>query len=199
MEDWVLYMNIDIKKCDFNNDYFHFTNKANVNSIMQEGLKAQIGVASKLVGDRANVSVSKGGKGIMGIINSFIYKFYMGLRIKDIPEEYRKYFLEIENFNINDDISREIACKAMHRKLEDEVYFRVGISKTQLESAKIGGLTGYDVNLPNDIDKDNIEIVTNNNKVLNAYEVARYVYEKAKDKEIFRKMHNDFFYMFEMN
>ena len=68
-------MMIDINECDMNNDYFHFTNKSNINSILNNGLIAQVGTASKLVEDRPNVSISKGGKGIMGIINSFIYKF----------------------------------------------------------------------------------------------------------------------------
>lgn len=192
-------MTIDIEKCDINNDYFHFTNKANVNSILNNGLIPTIGVASRLVNDRENVSVSKGGKGIMGIINSFIYKFYQGMRISDIPKEYYKYFAEITNFESDGDISKEIACKAMIRKLEDEVYFRVRLDKGQLSKAKIGGLTGYDVNLPIKIDAYNIDIITDkNNKVLNAYNVAKYVYNKAKDIEVFRNMHNDFFYMFEM-
>ena len=51
-------MTIDIEKCDINNDYFHFTNKANVNSILNNGLIPTIGVASRLVNDRENVSVS---------------------------------------------------------------------------------------------------------------------------------------------
>ncbi len=134
-------MTINIQDCDINNDYFHFTNKANVNGILNEGLIPKIGVASNLVNDRANVSVSKGGKGIMGIINSFIYKFYQEMKISDIPEEYRKYFNEISDFKLNDFISKEIACKAMIRKLKDEVYFRIMISNEQLEKAKIGGLT----------------------------------------------------------
>lgn len=186
-------MTVDIKNCDFNNDYFHFTNKANVNSILNNGLIPMQGTASKLVNDRENVSVSKGGKGIMGIINSFIYKFNNELRAVDIPEEYKKYFTEISNFNSNDFISLENCCKAMIRKLKDEVYFRIMISNEQLEKAKIGGLTGYDVNLPIKIDKANIEIITDsNNKVLSAYDVAEYIYEKAKDVDIFRKMHHDF-------
>lgn len=192
-------MTINIQDCDINNDYFHFTNKANVNGILNEGLIPKIGVASNLVNDRANVSVSKGGKGIMGIINSFIYKFYQEMKISDIPEEYRKYFNEISDFKLNDFISKEIACKAMIRKLKDEVYFRIMISNEQLKKAKIGGLTGYDVNLPMKIDKANIEIITDsNNKVLSAYDVAKYIYEKAKNIDIFRKMHKDFFYMFEI-
>ena len=175
-------MTIDIQDCDINNDYFHFTNKSNVDSILNNGLIPTIGVASKLVNDRANVSVSKGGKGIMGIINSFIYKFYQEMKISDIPEDYKKYFLEIKNFELN-----------------DEVYFRVKLNEEQLSNAKIGGLTGYDVNLPMKIDKSQLEIIIDeNNKVLSAYDVAQYIYNKAKDIEVFRKMHNDFFYMFEM-
>lgn len=192
-------MTIDIQDCDINNDYFHFTNKSNVDSILNNGLIPTIGVASKLVNDRANVSVSKGGKGIMGIINSFIYKFYQEMKISDIPEDYKKYFLEIKNFELNDFISKETACNAMIRKLKDEVYFRVKLNEEQLSNAKIGGLTGYDVNLPMKIDKSKLEIIIDeNNKVLSAYDVAQYIYNKAKDIEVFRKMHNDFFYMFEM-
>lgn len=192
-------MIIHIQNCDINNDYFHFTNKSNVNSILNNGLIPAVGVASKLVNDRENVSVSKGGKGIMGIINSFIYKFYQEMKISDIPKEYYKYFTEISNFESNGDISREIACRAMTRKLKDEVYFRVKLNQEQLDSAKIGGLTGYDVNLPIKIDKSQIKIITDdNNKVLNAYEVAEYIYKRTKDIDIFRNMHSDFFYMFEM-
>lgn len=192
-------MTIDIQDCDINNDYFHFTNKLNVDSILNNGLIPTIGVASKLVNDRANVSVSKGGKGIMGIINSFIYKFYQEMKISDIPEDYKKYFPEIKKFELNDFISKETACNAMIRKLKDEVYFRVKLNEEQLSNAKIGGLTGYDVNLPMKIDKSQLEIITDeNNKVLSAYDVAQYIYNKAKDIEVFRKMHNDFFYMFEM-
>ena len=190
-------MTINIKDCDINNDYFHFTNKANVNGILNEGLIPKIGVASKLVNDRENVSVSKGGKGIMGIINSFIYKFYQEMKISDIPDEYKKYFVEINDFDKNDYISKEFAYKAMIRKLKDEVYFRVILNKEQLSSAKIGGLTGYDVNLPMKIDKSQIDIITDdNNKVLSAYDVAEYIYNKAKDIEVIRNMHSDFFYMF---
>lgn len=192
-------MTIDIQDCDINNDYFHFTNKSNVDSILNNGLIPTIGVASKLVNDRANVSVSKGGKGIMGIINSFIYKFYQEMKISDIPEDYKKYFLEIKNFELNDFISKETACNAMIRKLKDEVYFRVKLNEEQLSNAKIGGLTGYDVNLPMKIDKSQLEIITDeNNKVLSAYDVAQYIYNKAKNIEVFRNMHNDFFYMCEM-
>ena len=193
-------MIVDIKKCDINNDYFHFTNKRNIDSILNNGLIPQVGTASKLVDDRANVSISKGGKGIMGIINSFIFKFENEMKISDIPEEYRKYFTEIDDFTQSGNINTDIACKAMRRKLSDEVYFRVIPTEEQLKNAKIGGFTGYDVNLPDAIGNHQIDIVTDsNNKVLSALDVARYVYEKARDIEEFREMHPGFFHMFELD
>lgn len=192
-------MIVDIKKCDINNDYFHFTNRKNVDSILNNGLIPSIGVASQLVGDRPNVSVSKGGKGIMGIINSFIYKFSTELKVSDIPEEYKKYFQEINDFETDSMISKENACKAMIRKLKDEIYFRVRLDDEQIEQANIGGFTGYDVNLPMMIDKSRLDVVTDSDeKVLTAYDVARYVYERARNIEVLRDMHEGFFDMFEM-
>lgn len=192
-------MTIDINKCDLKEDYFHFTNRKNIDSILNNGLIPSVGVASEIVADEANVSVSKGGKGVMGIINSFIYKFEKELKTSQIPEEYKKYFKEISNFEEHNLISKENACKAMIRKLKDEVYFRVKLNESDLEQAKIGGFTGYDVKLPMGIDKSKLDVITDsNNKVLSAYDVAGYIYEKTKNIEIFREMHEDFFYMFEM-
>lgn len=191
---------INIQNCDLNNDYFHFTNKKNINSILNNGLIPQVGTASKLVFDRPNVSISKGGKGIMGIINSFIFKFREETKISEIPEEYRKYFTEISDFTKDDTVSNNIACNAVKRKLDDEVYFRVRPTDEQLENAKVGGFTGYDINLPDAIGKDQIDIVTNSdNKVLSALDVAKYVYDKAKDIDVFREMHPGFFNMFELD
>lgn len=191
-------MTIDINNCDFNNDYFHFTNRANIYNILNAGLRPLAGAASQLVGDEPNVSLSKGGKGIMGIINSFIYMFSKQMKISQIPEEYRKYFLEISDFISSDFIPKDIVCKAMIRKLQDEVYLRVDLEEEQLESANIGGLTGYDIKLPLAIDKSKIRVITNaNNDVLSAYDVALHIYEKTKNIDIFRMMHEDFFFMFE--
>ena len=192
-------MIVDIKNCDINNDYFHFSNRKNVDSILNNGLRLSVGTASKLVGDASNVSVSKGGKGIIGIINSFIYKFSRELKTSEIPEEYRKYFLEISDFESSNSISRDVACKAMTRKLKDEVYFRVQLDEDEIAKAQIGGLTGYDVSLPMGIDKSKVDIITDSNEtVLSAYDVARFVYERAKNIDVIRNMHEDFFYMFEM-
>ena len=192
-------MIVDIKNCDINNDYFHFSNRKNVDSILNNGLRPSVGTASKLVGDASNVSVSKGGKGIIGIINSFIYKFSRELKTSEIPEEYRKYFLEISDFESSNSISRDVVCKAMTRKLKDEVYFRVQLDEDEIAQAQIGGLTGYDVSLPMEIDKSKVDIITDSNEtVLSAYDVARFVYERAKNIDVIRNMHEDFFYMFEM-
>lgn len=192
-------MIVDIKNCDINNDYFHFSNRKNVDSILNNGLRPSVGTASKLVGDASNVSVSKGGKGIIGIINSFIYKFSRELKTSEIPEEYRKYFLEISDFESSNSISRDVVCKAMTRKLKDEVYFRVQLDEDEIAQAQIGGLTGYDVSLPMGIDKSKVDIITDSNQtVLSAYDVARFVYERAKNIDVIRNMHEDFFYMFEM-
>ena len=135
----------------------------------------------------------------MGIINSLIYKFSTEISISEIPDVYRKYFTEISDFSSNNLIDKEIIYKAMIRKLKDEVYLRVELDDEQLEKARIGGLTGYDINLPVRIDKSKIRVITNSdNQVLSAYDVAKYIYENAKDKEVFRIMHDDFFEMFEI-
>lgn len=159
----------------------------------------QIGVASKIINDRPNVSISQGGKGIIGIIDSFLNKFSEELKISQIPEQYRKYFKEIKDFNSDESISLEDSCKAMIRKLQDEVYFRVTPTEQQLEQAKIPVFSEFDINIPVQINPNQIDIVTDsNNKILSAYEVARYIYDKAKDLYPIRDRHEKFFYMFEM-
>lgn len=191
-------MMIDIKDCDFNNAYFHFSKKTNIDSILNNGLFPSIGTASQLVEDCPNVSVSQGGKGIMGIINSFIYVFSTKIKISEIPEEYKKYFIEILDFNSDGPINKDIIYRAMIRKLQDEVYFQIELNEKQLEQAKIGGLTGFDIKLPMPIDKTKIKIITDSNhNVLSAYDVAFYIYQKTRNIDVFRFFHGDFFSMFE--
>ena len=79
---------------------------------MNNGLIPSVGTASKMVSDRLNVSVSMGAKGVMGIINSFIYKFST-MEIKNIPEEYKKYFLEIESFLSENLIGQNLASRQL--------------------------------------------------------------------------------------
>lgn len=191
-------MSINIDNCNFRDDYFHFSNQANVASILKVGLQPSAGAASQLVGHDKNVSVSKGAKGIMGIINSFIYVFSTKVKLSEIPEEYQKYFPQFTNFTLDQPIPKDIVCEAIRRKLQDEVYFRVEIDDNQLDQAKIGGLTGYDIKLPMAIEPSKVSLITdNNNRVLSAYDVAGYIYEKGKDVDVFRFMHDDFFYLFD--
>lgn len=187
-------MNIDINSVDLNEDYFHFTNIKNVESILNEGLKPMVGAASKMIDDRPNVSISQGAKGIMGIVNSFVFMF-ANRSISNIPEEFRKYFSEIDDFSSQKLVGKEIACRAMERKLKEEVYFRVNVTEEEVNEARIGGFTGFDVNLPYGIDKSKLQLITENDNVMSAYDVCSFIYEKTKDIEIFRKMNDDFFYM----
>lgn len=189
-------MYIDINECDLNNDYFHFSNRNNIESIMENGLIPSRGTASEMVNDRENVSVSEGAKGIIGIINSFIFMF-SNLKVNEIPIPYRKYFLEITDYNTNELVGIELASSAVLRKLKEEVYFRVSLDADTLDKARIGGLTGFDINLPNKISKENIQLITSDNNIMTAYDFALYIYEKAKDIEIFREMNEGFFYMFD--
>ena len=191
-------MYIDINDIDLNNDYFHFSNIENVDSILSSGLKPSMGTASQIVGDRENISVSKGAKGIMGIIGSFVYKF-SEMKICDIPSEYHKYFPEITDFSSEKVIGKDLACNGIIKKLKDEVYFKVDLDESVLDmnDIRIGGFSGYDINIPNSIDRLNAKLITNNGKKLSAFDFSYVIYNKAKDISIFREMHEDFFFMFE--
>ena len=191
-------MVIDVNECDLNNDYYHFTNVANIQSIVNGGLQPLVGTASNMVGDRPNVSISHGGKGVMGIINSFIHMFSI-LSISQIPNEFRKYFVDdINDFTSNIPVGLDISCRAVARKLKDEVFFRIILDESMLREARIGGLTGFDINLPTAIDGSNLQLVTNSGEILTAFDFAQFIYERVKDKDIFREMNEDFFRMFEM-
>lgn len=191
---------IDVNSCDLNEDYFHFTNVANVESILNTGLLPSVGIASKMVEDRPNVSLSQGGKGVMGIVNSFIYMFKV-MKVNEIPNEFRKYFIDdINDFTMDELVGLDLACRAVARKLKDEVYFRVDIDESVIEKeARIGGFTGFDINLPVAIDKSNLQLVAREGEVITALDFAKFIYEKAKDFDIFREMNGDFFHMFEMD
>ena len=82
---------IYIENIDLNNTFFHFTDRENLEKINSFGLLASCGDASSMVNDKARVCLSKGGKGLLGIRNSFLYTF-KHTRICDIPYSYRKYF-----------------------------------------------------------------------------------------------------------
>ena len=115
---------VNIKDIDLNNSFFHFTTREKLEQINQEGLKAQIGGASKMKKEeKARVYMSKGGKGILGIKNSFIREFKK-LRICDIPLEYRKYF-EIKDFSSEELVQENDVFSAMEKRFKDEVYLKV--------------------------------------------------------------------------
>ena len=192
-------MYIDINKCDINNDYFHFTNKDNVNGIIRNGLLLSKGTASKIKNHEANVSVSKGAKGILGILNSFIFVF-SELKCNEVPEEFRKYFDGV-NFNSNSTVGLENACTAVSNKLKDEVYFKVDLDEEQLERAHVGGFgAAYDIRLSEDVDKSKVHLITDSNlNILSAYDVASYIYNKTESKDIYRKMNSEFYYMMDRN
>lgn len=115
---------VDINDIDLNESYFHFTNRANLDSVNENGLKARVGDASKMVGDNENrVYISKGGLGILKIKDTFLHEF-KDLKICDIPLEYREYF-DIFDFNSQDVVEPEYVYCAMERKFKDEVYLKV--------------------------------------------------------------------------
>ncbi|MCR5146292.1 MAG: hypothetical protein K6B70_02965 [Clostridia bacterium] len=115
---------VDIKDVDLNNSFFHFTLKDNMDSIKTEGLRAKIGDASKLKDEeKPRVYMSKGGKGIIEIKNSFIHEIKK-LRICDIPQEYRPYF-EIDDYSQTEQVSETAVYDAMERRFKDEVYFLI--------------------------------------------------------------------------
>ncbi len=115
---------INISDIDLNNSFFHFTCKENLENIKKDGLKAGIGDASKLKSEKeARVYMAKGGKGLIGIKNSFIHEMKK-LRICDIPEEYRKYF-DIEDYSSEEQLRDNEVYNAMEKRFKDEIYFKV--------------------------------------------------------------------------
>lgn len=113
----------NVEEIDVNKSYFHFTETKNLPSIEQYGLKAQVGDASQMVDDKPRVCLSKGGKGILGIKDSFIRKF-KETRICDIPEGYKKYF-NITDFTSTKLIPPEVVYEGLQKRFEDETYLVV--------------------------------------------------------------------------
>lgn len=112
-----------IEEIDANNSYFHFTETKNIPSIEKYGLKAQVGEASGMVDDKPRVCLSKGGKGILGIKDSFIRKF-KETRICDIPEGYKKYF-NITDYTSTSFMTPEVIYDGLQKKFENETYLVV--------------------------------------------------------------------------
>lgn len=115
---------VDVSEIDLKNSYFHFTGKKNLERISREGLKPQIGGASKMKNEeQSRVYLSRGGKGIIEIKNSFIHEFKK-LRVCDIPEEYRRYF-DIKDYSSQEQVDEKAVYDAMEKRFKDEIYFQV--------------------------------------------------------------------------
>lgn len=114
----------NIKDINLVDSFFHFTLRENLESIQNHGLLPNIGAASQVVNEqKPRVYMSKGGKGVLEIKNSFIHKL-KELRICDIPLEYRKYF-SIKDFSSTEQIPEETIYEAMEKRFRDEIYFKV--------------------------------------------------------------------------
>ena len=115
---------VNIKEIDLNNSFFHFTKKANLESIKSQGLTPTSGDASQMKKKKKpRVYMSKGGKGILGIKNSFIHEMKK-LRICDIPLDYRSYFA-ITDYTSTEKVNEKDVYDAMEKRFKDEIYFKV--------------------------------------------------------------------------
>ncbi len=115
---------INIENIDLKNSFFHFTCRNNLSKINNEGLRPQVGDASKMKSEKeSRVYMSKGIKGVIEIKNAFIYEFKK-LRICDIPIEYRKYF-NIQDYSKKEQVTETDVYDAMEKRFKDEIYFKI--------------------------------------------------------------------------
>ncbi len=174
---------INIENLDLNNAYFHFTARENLPSIESQGLKAQVGDASKMVQDKPRVCLSKGGKGILGIKNSFIHEFKK-LRICDIPQGYRKYF-DIKDFSSTEVVDESKVYDALEKRFRDEIYLVVNAREGEdFLSEEIHGLgSAYDIKGKenHDIDVSKIDRVETS-RGDTALDVVQYIYNRILEK-----------------
>lgn len=192
---------IHIKDVDLNEAFFHFTDKENLQFIKKEGLKAKCGDASKMVGDKARVCFSQGGKGLMGIKNSLLYEL-KHLRICDIPKSYRRYF-SISSFDSMEIVERHQVYEAMMKKFQDEVYLVVDaiLEEDYLEEEIFGLTASFDIKgIENhDIAPSKVALVVSDG-CYSALDIMRYVYERMEQvfsEEMLKEMIGevcDFFY-----
>lgn len=188
---------VSIEDIDLNNSFFHFTARDNLESIEEKGLIAQIGDASRMVNDKPRVCLSKGGKGILGIKNSFIHMF-RELRICDIPDEYRKYF-SISDFSSTEQVSAELVYDAMEKRFKDEVYLKVDAQEGEDFSLdEVHGIgSAFDIKGKenHDIDSDKLSKV-NAPEGDNALDIVQYIYRRLLERnpgkeDIIRSMNSD--------
>lgn len=183
---------VNIKDIDLNNSFFHFTTRENLEKIEIDGLKAQIGDASKMkTEEKARVYMSKGGKGILGIKNSFIHEFKK-LRICDIPVEYRKYF-EIKDFSSEEIVQENDVYIAMEKRFKDEIYFKVDAINGEdfIPEDFLPEELVNEINISNnirdikgkanhDISSDKLSIITTD-KGDSTFEILEYLYNRLME------------------
>lgn len=206
---------VDINNIDLNQSFFHFTTKDNLERVAQEGLKAKIGGASQMKDEqKPRVYMSKGGKGVLGIKNSFIHEFKK-LRICDIPEEYRKYF-DIKDYSSTEQVRENDVYSAMEKRFKDEIYFKVDAiegedfiaedflpEELKNEAKSSNNLRDIKGKENNDIETEKLSLITTD-KGNTAFDIVEYLYgrllENAKNtgkEDIVRWANSDLDGMFE--
>ena len=197
--------NVDIRDIDLDEAYFHFTPRKNLEGIDREGLKAKSGDASKMIGDdKARVYLSRGGKGLLKIKDTFIWEFE-NLRICDIPMEYREYF-DITDYSSTEQVKKEDVYSAMERKFKDEVYLNVDAIEGEdflEDEIRTNFGTEHDIQGKenHNIDVKKISVITTPNGN-SALDVIEYMYNKFIEncpeiEDIIRDMHPSLEGMFE--
>ena len=186
---------INIKSVDLNNSYFHFTDILNLDSIEQRGLEARVGENTNLVGGTGKrIYVSKGIKGILSIIDTFLIKFEE-TRICDIPLSQRKYFSDIDDFSGEGTPTKEQIYAAFRNEMRDRVYLLVDIASEDFleEDNKHWGGTSYDIYCKenHNIGQEKLSIVSTDkgstalDVIIEAYDIAYKIFKENGKEELF--------------
>ena len=178
---------IKLSECDVNEKYFHFTNKKNIWGILNFWLQPKIWPASKLVNDVPNVSISEGERGMFGIIDSFIIQF-SEMQINKIPEEFKIYFTDINNFSSKKILSKASVYNAICNKLKEDVYIYIDTNpKDQIfQGAKfnswMSGFCLFDIWVHYSIEPSKLRVIADENgQILSSYDVILHLFEKAQN------------------
>ena len=178
---------IKLSECDVNKKYFHFTNKKNIWGILNFWLQPKIWPASKLVNDVPNVSISKGERGMFGIIDSFIIKF-SEMQINKIPEEFKIYFTDIDNFSSKKILSKASVYNAICNKLKEDVYIYIDTNPRDqiFQDAKFNSWMSdfclFDIWVHYSIEPSKLRVITDENgHILSSYDVISHLFEKAQN------------------
>ena len=178
---------IKLSECDVNKKYFHFTNEKNIWGILNFWLQPKIWPASKLVNDVPNVSISEGERGMFGIIDSFIIQF-SEMQINKIPEEFKIYFTDINNFSSKKILSKASVYNAICNKLKEDVYIYIDTNpKDQIfQGAKLNswmsGFCLFDIWVHYSIEPSKLRVIADENgHILSSYDVILHLFEKAQN------------------